>query len=130
MKNLLLIFTLLFSSVFFSSPSYAEWTKLGEDVQGNTFYVDLERIRKHDGFVYYWELGNFLKPIESGLWSFKRYRKGDCKLFRFKNLSYSFHKEPMSGGTGEIYLTPKTQEWDFPPPNSIDETHLKTVCSR
>jgi len=124
MKNLLIIFTLLVSTILFSSPSFAEWTKLVADADGNTFYVDCERIRKHDGYVYYWELGNFLKPIEGGVLSFKRYRKGDCKLFRFKNLSYSFHKEPMSGGTGET-TNPKNPEWDYPSPNSIDETHIK-----
>ena len=46
MKKLTLIFTLLVSTVMFSSPSYSEWTKVNEDVKGNSFYVDFERIKK------------------------------------------------------------------------------------
>ena len=34
MKKLILIFTLLFSTVMFSSPSIAVWTKVGENVVG------------------------------------------------------------------------------------------------
>jgi len=60
MKKLILI--LLFSTVMFSSPSYAEWTKVNKDADGNTNYVDFERIRKHVGYVYYWELSDYLKP--------------------------------------------------------------------
>tara|TARA_X000001036_G_scaffold366440_1_gene351224 strand:- start:126 stop:281 length:156 start_codon:yes stop_codon:yes gene_type:complete len=29
----------------FSSPSYAEWTRLGESTEGVTFYVDFGSIR-------------------------------------------------------------------------------------
>ena len=66
MKNLLLILTLLFSSVFFSSPSYAEWTKVSSSGGGaDTYYADFERIRKHDGFVYYWT-DSFLGAINMG----------------------------------------------------------------
>jgi hypothetical protein len=126
MKNLLLIFTLLFSSVFFSSPSFAGWTKVDEG-GGNTFYVDFERIRKHDGFVYWWELGDYLKP-QMGYLSAKSYNIGDCKLFRVKVLSYSWHKEPMGGGTGITVNIP--DNWRYPNPKSIDDYKLKSVCSR
>ena len=126
MKKTLLIFILLFSTVLFSSPSYAEWTKVDEGV-GNTFYVDFERIRKHDGFVYWWELGDYLKP-QMGYLSAKSYNQGDCKLFRFKVLSYSWHKEPMGGGTGLTVNIP--DNWRYPNPKLIDEYKLKTICDR
>ena len=127
MKKLLLIFTLLFSTAISSSPVRAEWTRVG-DVDGNTYYVDLERIRKHDGYVYYWTLGNYLKPMKSGAWSVKVYQQADCKLFRFKILSFSSYKEPMGDGTAETDNTPD-KDWKYPPPNSAAETILKTVCS-
>ena len=82
MKKLLLIFTLLFSTLMFSTPSYAEWTKVGANVSGDTFYVDFERIRKHGGYAYYWSLGDYLKPTKNERLSDKSYRQGDCKLFR------------------------------------------------
>ena len=127
MKKLLLIFTLLFSTLMFSTPSYGEWTKVGKSPNGNTFYVDFERIRKHGGYVYFWELGDFLK-LESGYLSYKMYHQGDCKLFRFKYLSDSYYKEPMGGGTPSASSNVVDKNWTYPPPNSSDETILKSVC--
>jgi hypothetical protein len=127
MKKLILI--LLFSTVMFSSPSYAEWTKVGKSVKGDTSYVDFERMRKHDGYVYYWNLTDYLKPDEDGDLSFKTYNQVDCELFRYKVLSWSFHKEPMGGDTGDT-LNESDKEWRYPPPNSSIEFILKQVCNR
>ena len=91
--------------------------------------MDFERIRKVDGYVYYWRLNDYLKPLKYGVLSDKIYQQGDCKLFRYKSLSYSFHKEPMGRGTGDNY-SPKNPEWKYPSPNSVNENILKSVCSR
>ena len=128
MKTLIIFLALTFS-VMFSSSSYAGWTKVGEDVNGKTFYVDYERIRIHDGYVYWWDLQDYLKPTSQGHLSAKTYNQGDCKLFRYKVLSYSFHKEPMGGGTGEV-VEPVKKGWKYPPPNSSGEFILKQVCNR
>ena len=129
MKTLPTILTVFFT-VMFSSPSYAEWTKVSEN-SGGTYYVDFERIRKVDGSLYYWGLADALKPINGMYLSIKTYNQGDCKLFRFKILSASLHKEPMGGGDGEK-ITPKGEDarWQYPPPNSSTEETLKTNCSR
>ena len=128
MKKLTLISTLIFS-VMFSSTSFAEWKKVSKNVKENTYYVDFERIRKHGGYVYFWRLSDYLKPSPQGSLSVKIYNQGDCKLFRFKILSASFHKEPMGGGTGDS-VNPENPEWEYPPPESTTETVLKFVCSR
>jgi len=124
-----LIFTLLFSTLVFSSPSYAGWTEVSKNVKGNTFYVDFDRIRKHGGYVYFWELGDYLmKPLE-GYLSSNTYKQGDCKLFRFKILSISMYTEPMSRGTPSISFEPN-KGWKYPPPNSPARSILKKVCSK
>jgi hypothetical protein len=128
MKTLIIFLALTFS-VMFSSSSYAGWTELGKTAYGDTYYVDFERIRKHDGYVYYWNLTDYLKPDKHGDLSNKMYNQVDCKLFRYKALSFSFHKEPMGGGTGESN-SPKNPEWRYPPPNSSYELILKQVCNR
>ena len=66
MQKLVLIITFIFSSMIFSSANSAEWTKVSEDVNGNTFYVDLMRIRNFYGYVYYWMLTDYKVPIERG----------------------------------------------------------------
>ena len=129
MKKLLLIFTLLFTSVFFSSPSYAEWTKVLE-VQGNTFYVDFDKIKKTDDYVYFWQLVDLSKPTEQGVLSDKSYLQGSCKLLQFKSLSFSSYKKPMGGETPSESSNKPDTEWIKTPPNSAIETVLKSVCSR
>ena len=98
-------------------------------MSGDTFYVDFERIRKHDGFVYFWILEDLLKPDNQGHLSVEMYHQGDCKLFRLKILSFSFYKKQMGGGTGLPY-NPKNPEWTYPRPKSVNEIELKKVCSR
>ena len=102
---------------------------MSENVDGDTHYVDFERIRKHDGFVYYWTLTDFLKPTSDVMLSSKMYVQGDCKLFRYKYLSFSFHKQPMGGGTGKTDNNPD-KNWNYPIPKSVDEEILKKICSR
>jgi hypothetical protein len=114
----------------FSSPSYAEWMLVSKNGKGDTFYIDPERIRKNDGFVYYWRLSNKLKPTEQGIVSAKFYSQADCTIFRFKNLSASFHKEPMGGGIGKT-SEPKGdhKNWNYPSPSSVNENILESVCN-
>ena len=113
------------------TPVFAEWTWVSQNVDGTTFYVDFERIRKHDGYVYYWELTDLLKPSKYGHLSSKVYIQGDCELFRFKYLSFVHHKQPMGQGSAisEYNYTPKNPEWIYPTPTSADEINLKRVCA-
>jgi hypothetical protein len=114
-------------SVMFSSPSFADWKRVISSVDGNTFYVDFERIRKVDGFVYFWDLQDYPKPNSLGYLSFKGYTQGDCKLFRSRFLSGSFHEKPMGGGMRNPYKV--RAKWRYPPPDSVSETILKSVCA-
>ena len=131
MHRVTLILTFLFS-LMFSSPSYSEWTRVDENVEGDTFYVDYERIRKVDGYVYWWDMKDYLKPSPYSHLSGKIYHQGDCKLFRYKNLTFVQHKQPMGRGSqdSEFDYSPKNPEWNYLSPDSVGETVLKTVCSR
>ena len=129
MKTLLTI-TIFVFTVMFSSTSIAGWTKVSKSVSGNTFYLDFERIRKVDGFVYYWTLTDYLKSTNQGHLSGKVYNQGDCKLFRYKYLSDSYHTQPMGMGIPSTSSNEPDKEWYYPPPNSSNEKMLKSVCSR
>ena len=128
MKTLSLILTLTFS-VMFPSPSFADWKRVSTNVDGSTFYVDFERIRKHGGYVYWWDLVDYLKPKSYGTWSSQTYYEGDCGKFRVKILGDVYHKQAMGRDTGES-VTRKNPKWEYPSPNSVDESILKSVCSR
>jgi hypothetical protein len=125
MRNLTILLALIFT-VTFSSPSFAEWTKVRKNVNGDIYYVDFERIRKHDGFVYWWDLFDYIAPKEKYM-SAKFYSQGDCKMFRSRTLQILAYKESM--GKGAAYSHSKPTEWVYPNPNSADETTLKLVCA-
>ena len=120
--TLTLVFTLMFSST-----SFAEWTKIVGHPSGHTLYVDFERIRKHDGYVYSWYLNDRSTPSASGGLSSKYYIQVDCDLFRFKVLSSLFHEEPMGQGSSEEF-NPTNPDWDYAPPTSAYEVILQEVC--
>ena len=129
MNKFRMIAAALASTVAFAPPVFAEWTKVGEGVNGNTFYIDYDTIKENNGYVYYWDLNDKLKPSKDGHLSSKAYIQGDCKLFRFQYLSISYHKEPMGGGTGET-VTYDDDGWNYPPPKSVAEIKLEQVCNR
>ncbi len=128
MKSLLTIFTVVFTMMF-SCISFAEWERIGETTGGNVHYVDFEKLRKHGGYVYYWQLIDFLKSDENGNSSVKGYEQVDCNAFRWKVLSIHIHEKAMGGGTFEA-INFDDNSWEYPPPNSISEFRLEQVCSR
>ena len=101
-----------------------------ENVKASTFYVDFERIRKHDGYVYYWLLSDYLKPTKYRDLSGKQYYQGDCKLFRYKVMSDYYYTKPMGAGTPSETSNVPDKHWNYPSPNSASEAILKRVCSQ
>ena len=49
-----------------STPVFADWTQVGVNVDGNTFYVDFDTIKQHQGYVFWWMLFDLLKPSSDG----------------------------------------------------------------
>ena len=130
MKKLTLILSLVFT-VTLSSPSYAKWTKVVESLNGNIFYVDKEEIRKHDGYVHYWVLTDYLKPSRRGNLSNKTLLQGDCKLSRVKSLQEHYFTGKAGRGTMKVWKPNKSQSkwWDLPPDSNF-AIILKSVCSQ
>ena len=112
----------------FSAASWAEWTAVAEGVYGTKVYVDLERIRKANGMVYYWTIQDFLEPSSGGDLSNKVYYKADCKTMRTMRLSFSAYKTPMAEGTADDTWTPP-EKWLSAQPDSVLEIILQAVCA-
>jgi hypothetical protein len=85
-----------------AETSYSAWRKVSKNVNGTTFYVDLDSIRKHGGYVYFWKLTEYLHPIPNMPLSLKVYKQGDCKVFRYKDLSIFAYAERMGRGIPKI----------------------------
>ena len=126
MKNLNIIAAALASTVALATPVFAEWTAVSE-ASGNTFYIDFDTIKENDGYVYYWEMTDMLKPFENGLLSGKFLKEVDCNIPRkYRPLSLVFYKQPMAGGNGDSYNP--SAEWEYPSPNSVADTMTNAAC--
>ena len=128
MKKIILIFTLLCTTVSFSSNSFGEWKYVASSDDGTSVYIDFDLIRKHDGYVYFWALEDLLKPDQDGDMSYINYYQCDCNIFRFKHLSASYYKQAMGNGTVKN-VTNENPEWIQVTPNTIMKAYLELVCS-
>ena len=122
MKNILILTIILIFQIF---PSLGEWEKVSENLSGDIFYIDYDRMRKIDGYFYYWTLIDYKEKDQFGVSSEKNYRKVDCKNFRIMFLDGIFYSEPM--GNGEISRGKLTGNWLYVSPNSVHEITLKLI---
>ena len=109
--------TILLFSILISFNSYGNWTKLDNlSSVGFTIYIDNLTIKKHDGYVYFWEMTNFIDPKSGDEISSKGYIQVDCGVVRFKILSQIDYDEPMGRGSADAY-NPSNRKWVYPPEN-------------
>ena len=117
MKKLLL---LLFS-LMLSFNSYGEWTLIHTDDDFETVYIDLNTIKKHNEFIYWWAM------FEDEGMSVKTYLQGDCGITRLKNLTMLSYNQPMGKGEADT-RTFDNPEWSYQPPDSVAGFLLDTSC--
>jgi len=121
---------LIFLMTIFSSPLFGEWTKVIESTSsGNQIYVDFDSISMNEGFLYYYSLTNYKKPVFGDL-SIVVYTQADCKLSREKGVRWIFYKGQMGDGESLIENT-QDQDWTYPSSStssSSKEVVLAKVC--
>ena len=117
-----------------SFNSYGEWTEVGTNSDDDSFYIDLEKIKINDGYVYWWDLSTSSEGYESELelwegeaFSFISYVQGDCQINRAKELTSNVYLEPMGEEYVYTYTDPDPQ-WDYFPPNSIGDELFDISC--
>ena len=114
----------------FPSASFAEWDFVARNNLGDTYYLDFERIRKRDGYVYFWRLSSYPEPTSLGNQSGLVYIQADCKLFRSKFLSDIYYTQPMGKGKENGGSNVPDEQWSYPLPNSVGEKILDIVCNQ
>lgn len=128
MRKLTPILALPFSILMFSSPSFAGWTEVSESVKGTSIHVDFDRIRKKNGYIYFWTLTNYSEPTETGRMSSVVYYQGDCNIFRYKYLTDAYYNEPMGRGKKQSGSNVPDEEWRYAIPESVFEYVFEVVC--
>ena len=123
MKRFLVILICLFSN-----PCFGKWSWVMEDLLGNTFYLDVKKMKKVDGDYYVWLLSDNTKPWDNGVLSWTRYYQVDCKYYRVKVLNQTHYNGPM--GTGEVNSRDRRpdKEWTYPRPDTTLDLIFKNIC--
>ena len=122
MKKLLV---LLLISINFSA--IAEWKYISENVNGADYYVDFEKISKQGENIYFWYLTDYSKRDKFGDFSNIGKSRGNCTRMGHQWMQVYYYSAPM--GKGKINASDaELSAWKYPPPNSIMETVLKSVC--
>ena len=124
MKKLLLTALLCFSINGFAF----NWKKVGENVNGSSYYVDVDSIKNHNGFLYYWALADWLEPNSVGTYSHIDKFKVDCGEEKQTYMSVTFYSQNM--GKGRITSDSNYNEIEYPKPNSISYDVMKFACDR
>ena len=126
MKKLIPILTVFLSFFLFPSTSLGGWGFVTFTSDDNKFYVDYDRIREKNGYVYFWSKTEFKNKFMDKYLSSLEYKMGDCELFRVKFLDITLYTGNMLVGDSKI-ITPEGK-WHYANPNSNLERILKSVC--
>lgn len=111
----------------FSPTTFAEWTEISKNDYGK-FYVDFDRVKKGEEYVYWWELGDFNKEYTEDFRSYIVHVQGDCKLYRYKFIYMETYSSQM--GKGDMLEKSSEDNWRYPIPKTSTEEILKSVCGR
>jgi hypothetical protein len=107
-------------------PWWQTWTEVVETSSGTYIYIDVNTIREHNDYVYYWILNDAAVPM-SGNKSSKFYKQGDCGMNRFKILSMVVYNQSMANGNKEDLGG--MDKWVHPEPDNTARTLLDYACN-
>ena len=117
---------LLFALLGFSINGFSvDWKKVIVDRSGDSYYVDVDNIKKQNGLLYYSRLEDYLRP-RNGDYSFIRKFKVDCTKGKRTWLSDTFYNQSM--GRGQITREINLKKVSYPKPNSIGFIVMKFSC--
>ena len=130
MKNPISILIVLFTFLFCFSIQTANWTRVTKGQNGHTFFIDMQNLNENRGYIYFWQLINYVEKDEYGDLSAKIYVQAHCKTFKFKWLKVAYHKMLM----GQDQVKPDKpskliSDWQFPNFGSTAYAVLDHVCN-
>ena len=104
------------------------WKKVGENISGSSFYVDVANIKKHNILVYYWELADYSTPTRAGANSAISKWKVDCVAEKLTWLNATFYSQSM--GKGRILKEGTPNHSFYPKPGTAFYDVMKFSCIR
>ena len=111
-----------------SHSAFAAWTQFSETNE-RVYFVDLDTLKKEGNTRIFWRLTNYKTRNKFGDLSGRRKELLDCTKEATQTLSFASFAEPFAGGMSTSTLNP-APEWTHIPPNTVDDTLMRLVCSR
>ena len=104
--------------------------KLLKSIYGDSIYVDVDNIKKHNGLVHYWMLADLLEPVDGGSLgiansAIEKY-KVNCVEEKQTQLNLTYYSQSM--GRGKILLEDTPNKILYPKPKSVAHIGMKFVC--
>ena len=120
--------TIFFSIlILFSVNGFAfNWKKVIANTVGDSYYVDINSIKKRNGLVYYWELGDYLEPLTGGANSSIFKYKVNCVEEKVTLLNLTLYSQSM--GKGRIIGEDSPNKIEYPKPKEVGYIVMKFVC--
>ena len=130
MKNLFLLFLLMFLKAIVILYAQEHWKKITTGSNGYVFYVNISNIEESAKRVYFWQLIDYINPDEYGDMSAKIHIESDCINLRYKWIAFSYHKESMAKDIAEQKKPTKNlSRWQIASPHSTSKAIIDYVCS-
>jgi len=132
------IFSFLILILVYCNISYANnfnWSeKMTNTEESAEFYIDKKSVKKINNYIYYWSLGNILKPFKDApnLKSSISYNKLDCNDMGYQTIIFIAFTGNM--GSGEIIFhdsenPDKEEDKRFDPKDSVAYITHDKLCN-
>ena len=126
--------SLVISFFFLSFSCFADWIKFGDTKSGATFYYS--NVKRHNNFIYYEEITDYLKPDEDGTICRWQYTEVNCNNYLWKRLNFQSYTRPMCKGKGlfeekkVVRYLKNNEKWKEGNPGEIGYEMVKTLCKK
>jgi hypothetical protein len=117
-----------------SEPTYAQWAAIGDNVDLDTIYVDIETIRRKGELAEVWvmtdsKLAKRFLDTNSFYLSVRQLQQFNCDEERSRILNATWFSSNMGKGTMIDTLT-KEGQWNPLPPGSVGRRLMEVICKK
>jgi hypothetical protein len=117
-----------------SGPTYAQWEAVGDNVDLDTIYIDIETLRRKGELAEVWvmtdsKLAKRFLDTNSFYLSVRQLQQFNCGEEHSRILNATWFSSNMGKGTVIDTLT-KEGQWNPLPPGSVGRRLMEVICKK
>ena len=129
---------IFFISMVFTINCWAGWTAVSKNTLNSTYYLDVDKIKQTENYIYLWYLIDYLEPIidhpkyfVNDVMSETNYIKINCNKIIFQRLKVILYGASMATGEVKGDLVPTdNKHWNQVSSGTAFEAVIETVCGK